>query len=430
MGEVWLAHHRSLDADVALKLITRVPQLSELETPSTAAARFRFEARVAARLSRKTRHIVRVTDHGEEEGLAYLVMELLEGHTLEAWLMRRGPMSAPGAIALVTQIARGLAVAHAEGVVHRDLKPGNIFLARDEDGGLLVKLLDFGIARTIHTHQVASSFATAQGLVFGTPGYMSPEQVGEPGKVDPGCDLWALATIAYEALSGELPIAGASTDELVANACAMRIVPIHARNAELPVALGSFFERAFAPRLEERFASGPELALAFENAALAGIGLSVTTPMSPPAPLPGHTLAMEVRPRALRTHSWSRWRRLDAAAVAIVLVLFLGVPVVARRHAPSGLLSTSASASTAASVAVIVEEPPSAPPFATLVEPALSVTTSSPTSTNGAGSTPQRHPAPKATDIEIRSRKSEPAPTTNVPSPANSHRHIDKSEVL
>ena len=82
MGEVWLAHHRTLDEDVALKLLTRAPAPEEIEDPATALARFRFEAQVAARLSRKTRHIVRVTDNGEEDGLPYLVMELLEGETL------------------------------------------------------------------------------------------------------------------------------------------------------------------------------------------------------------------------------------------------------------------------------------------------------------------------------------------------------------
>jgi len=201
MGEVWVAHHQTLGEHVALKLLTRAPAGEEIENPATAAARFLFEAQVAARLSRKTRHIVRVTDHGEEGGLPYIVMELLEGETLENRLVQGGALPLETVRKLVAQIARALAQAHAEGVLHRDLKPANVFLTSDEEAGLLVKLLDFGIARATHAHRVSSAFATARGLVFGTPGYMSPEQARASSQLDHRCDLWALATIAYEVLT-------------------------------------------------------------------------------------------------------------------------------------------------------------------------------------------------------------------------------------
>src|SRR5579863_5139958 len=172
MGEVWLAHHLSLGEDVALKLLALESAAGVIEDPITASARFRFEARVAARLSRKTRHIVRVSDHGEQgEALAYLVMELLEGRTLEKRLLLSGEMPPAEVCQLVAQIARALECAHAEHVVHRDLKPANVFLARDEEGGLLVKVLDFGIARATRTLRISAPFSTAEGLVFGTPGY-------------------------------------------------------------------------------------------------------------------------------------------------------------------------------------------------------------------------------------------------------------------
>src|SRR4029077_8994442 len=134
--------------------------------PPTAAVRFRFEAQVAARLSRKTRHIVRVTDHGEEDGLAYLIMELLDGQTLDARLLRGGCLVPREAANLITQIGRGLDEAHRAGVVHRDLKPSNVFLAHGEDVEDLVKVLDFGIARAIHSFRVGPSFATGDGLIF------------------------------------------------------------------------------------------------------------------------------------------------------------------------------------------------------------------------------------------------------------------------
>ena len=200
MGEVWIAHHKTLGEDVAIKLLAPAHAAGEMESYPTASARFRFEAQVAARLSRHTRHIVRVTDHGEEEGHApaHLVMELLAGHTLERRLAMYGDMPPDEVSRLVAQIARALECAHAESVVHRDLKPANIFLARDEDGAVLLKLLDFGIARATRTRRMSSPFSTGEGIVFGTPGYMSPEQACG-SKLDGHVDLWALATVAYEA---------------------------------------------------------------------------------------------------------------------------------------------------------------------------------------------------------------------------------------
>src|SRR5579864_200505 len=107
MGEVWVAHHRTLGEHVALKLLTNTLEGEVIEEEATATARFRFEAQIAARLSRKTRHIVRVTDHGDEDGLAYLVMELLEGQTLERRLMVRD-MTIADVRNIVTQVARAL----------------------------------------------------------------------------------------------------------------------------------------------------------------------------------------------------------------------------------------------------------------------------------------------------------------------------------
>jgi hypothetical protein len=266
MGEVWVAHHRTLDEDVALKLLARSPPFGDVEDVASAAARFRLEAHVAARLSRRTRHIVRVTDHGEEGALAYLVMELLEGHTLDDRLMRRGSMPPARVADLVAQIARGLEHAHEEHVVHRDLKPANVFLTRDEDGALLVKILDFGIARLMRTSRMTSAFSTASNVVLGTPGYMSLEQSFGLAAPDASFDLWALATIAYEALTAELPVPGLDLRELLVNLRDRHFVPIHERDPGLPGALAGFFERAFAERVCDRYASASELAHAFECA--------------------------------------------------------------------------------------------------------------------------------------------------------------------
>jgi hypothetical protein len=127
-------------------------------------------------------------------------------------------------------------------------------------------LLDFGIARAPMAPGAAPSFATAPGVLFGTPGYMSPEQAGVSPRVDRYCDLWALSTVAYELLTGELPVAGATPVELLINLREGRIVPIEDRMPELPRSVGAFFQKAFAARPEDRYASAGELALAFERA--------------------------------------------------------------------------------------------------------------------------------------------------------------------
>jgi serine/threonine protein kinase len=359
MGEVWLAHHLSLGEDVALKLLALESAAGVIEDPITASARFRFEARVAARLSRKTRHIVRVSDHGEQgEALAYLVMELLEGRTLEKRLLLSGEMPPAEVCQLVAQIARALECAHAEHVVHRDLKPANVFLARDEEGGLLVKVLDFGIARATRTLRISAPFSTAEGLVFGTPGYMSPEQAFGPA-IDARADLWALATLAYEALTGALPLSGTSVQELQRSLLLRHFVPIHDRNPRLPANLARFFERAFASRVEDRFASASELASAFERAlVVAGGTPEWTAPLAPVAVRRGDTLpmALDLSPRSTRPSSLRR-------AAWLLVVPAVSVPALCAAVAGRTLRAPTfvpASASAAASTTV-AEATPLAP---------------------------------------------------------------------
>jgi serine/threonine-protein kinase len=266
MGEVWAAHHRALGEDVAVKFLSPAPELGSIEAPDAGALRFRREAQIAARLSRRSPHIVRVTDYGEDDGAPYLVMELLEGRTLDRALLLRGNMAPREAARLVKQIARGLEHAHARGVVHRDLKPANVFLVQDEDGQTSVKLLDFGVARVLAP--AASVLSTARGILLGTPGYMSAEHVLSSAMADASCDLWALATIAYEMLTCELPVVGLHAEDLIASARARRVVPLGERCRELSSArsLEAFFSRAFAERVEDRFATASELAQAFEEA--------------------------------------------------------------------------------------------------------------------------------------------------------------------
>ena len=437
MGEVWAAYHRTLFDEVAIKLLRGVP-MGGVEDPSTAAVRFRFEAQVAARLSRKTRHIVRVTDHGEEAGLAYLVMELLDGQTLGARLLG-GCLSLREAGNVIRQIARGLEEAHRAGVVHRDLKPANVFLAHGEDGEDLVKVLDFGIARTIHTVRMAPTFVTGEGLVFGTPGYMSPEQAMPGSRLDERCDLWALSTIAYEALTGELPVAGAHTEELMGNLMAGHIVPILERKPELPPALSSFFEAAFARSIDGRFKSVGELVRRFESALSTNDGAGR---IARGQTLQGSTLPITFPMRGRRPGGESdhrRGRRNTPSRIAVALSfagMLFGVTAVAATWCAVGArrVGLSARPASCATVQAVAAPAPSPTPRALEAPSDEDAAIQAPNLRIGISALARVHAAPTAAASAAASAlpaelQGVPSASSPVPSPRAS-RAFDKSNVL
>jgi serine/threonine-protein kinase len=279
MGEVWAAEHRTLHEEVAIKLVMRSVGHDD---GSSSDGRFRREARIASALARKTRHIVGVTDHGEDGPMAYLVMQLLDGEPLDVRLSHTGPMKLTEAAPIIAQIARGLAVAHEDGVVHRDLKPSNVFVASDEDGAVLLKILDFGIAKLRRKIGFDGVRTTRRGFMLGTPAYMSPEQARGDSNVDHRADVWALAVIAYELLTNALPFEGETPEDLFTRLCNIEPIPIRARNEELPQVVEDFFRRAFAERIGDRFQSALALAGAFAQLErLAASGVS-ELPRSPP----------------------------------------------------------------------------------------------------------------------------------------------------
>lgn len=196
MGRVWLARNLTLDLPLAIKIVQ--PELHGRE----AMSRLLTEARVEARLLHP--NIVRVFDCQNDGDTAYAVMELLEGCTL-ADVMAQGPMPAALAVRLMLPIMSGLMAAHRAGVVHRDVKPENIFVARVGDR-LCPKLLDFGIARLGEPGLAAPNPSrlrrSGRRVVMGSPGYMSPEQAWGDPDVDERTDLWAVAVVLYEAISG------------------------------------------------------------------------------------------------------------------------------------------------------------------------------------------------------------------------------------
>ncbi|GMV14786.1 MAG: hypothetical protein AMXMBFR56_30100 [Polyangiaceae bacterium] len=192
MATVYRAKHRLSDRHVAIKIMNQ-----ELARNPVIQERFRREAKAAQKIAHP--NIIEILDQGETgDGSLYLVMELLEGETL-ADVVERGKVPMERTLPILIQISRALARAHDLEVIHRDLKPENIFLARTPDGGEVVKLLDFGIARSMQDVRL-----TGSGEVFGTPQYMAPERITST-EAGPAADLYALGVMAFEMFTGRLP---------------------------------------------------------------------------------------------------------------------------------------------------------------------------------------------------------------------------------
>ncbi len=257
MGSVWLCQHATLDAPFAVKILR--PELAHDES---ARARFEREAKAAAGL--RTRHVVKVHDHGFDGEHAYIVMEVLDGEDLRQRMVRQGRLSARATNQVVVQAARALHYAHAASIVHRDLKPANIFLALVDDEEV-VKILDFGIAKVMGVPKAGA--ATQTGSLLGSPHYMSPEQIrGHWSMVDHRTDLWALAVVAYRALTGQLPFLGDVVGDVMIKVCVDPIPPPSSIAPDLSPAIDQFFLRALARDREQRFRSGLEMAAALSQA--------------------------------------------------------------------------------------------------------------------------------------------------------------------
>ena len=258
MSVVWVGEHVTLEQPVAVKLLHLHEQLDHREER---IERFQREGRIAAALSKKSRHILPVIDLGVEGDWAYQVSELVEGGTLDD-LIFRSPLPLHEVATLVEQIARGLVVVHAEGIVHRDLKPSNIAMGKDQDGNVLARIFDFGVAKELVGRR--SRNATARGVALGTACTMSPEQA-RGLRVDGRTDVWALACVAWEALSGRPVVSGDTPDDTASRMCAFDLAPLKPRSG-LSAELGAVFRRAFAFEIADRFQDAPSFASALREA--------------------------------------------------------------------------------------------------------------------------------------------------------------------
>jgi serine/threonine-protein kinase len=362
MGEVWEAEHTRLPKQFAIKFLLALPK-PEPEL----LMRFQREAEIASRLAHPS--IVQVTDFNIlADGTAYIAMERLIGEDLRARL-RRGPLSLAEAREITRQVAAALALAHQQGIVHRDLKPENIFLCREPDGALRAKILDFGISKLQGTPQ-----GTRDDRVLGTPGYMAPEQaMGKNSAIDGRTDVFALATILYEMLTGE----GVFMGETLAELCTKVLFHEPAPLDQLLPAVPKPIARAVATALSKdpaarqpdirRFAD--ELLGLTPTRATSGFAATVASDIGPPPIDAVDVQTRSERPQPASPSTPARKKRvlsaaLGAAAVAVVIALLAWVQL---RNTPK---SEPVAASTPAEPAVVTQ-PVQPAPLATPAPPAI-----------------------------------------------------------
>ncbi len=250
MGTVWAAEEIGSLRGVALKLLAKpTPELRQ---------RFLREARLSARLSHP--NIVRLLDVSEtDEGEPFLVLELLSGESLDDMLKNKRRIEPVVAARIARDIANALEAAHQAKIVHRDLKPANVFLHHEPgaaEGSFVVKVLDFGIAKSLGS--LDETQATMTGMVVGSPGYMSPEQLAQRGELDPRTDLWSLGVLLYELLAGVRPFMG-PMQEVVRQVLIAPIPPLSSRVRDVPPELEDIVMRCLERDRDKRIATAAEL---------------------------------------------------------------------------------------------------------------------------------------------------------------------------
>jgi eukaryotic-like serine/threonine-protein kinase len=252
MGSVWRAEHLQWEAPVALKIMNR-----DITARPEAVARFEREVRLAAGL--RSPHVVQVLDHGVDPvtRTPYIAMELLEGESLARRLKRLGSLSAGETFHVFSQLVRALTRAHAAGIVHRDLKPDNVFLVKNDEESL-TKVLDFGVAKWT-APDISESGLTRPGSVVGTPYYMSPEQIQGSRDIDHRADLWALAAIACECLTGRRPFEARDFAQLAVMLLGNQGRPLPSSLGPVPPHFDAWFLRATDPDITRRFQTAREM---------------------------------------------------------------------------------------------------------------------------------------------------------------------------
>ncbi|HST63130.1 MAG TPA: serine/threonine-protein kinase, partial [Longimicrobium sp.] len=260
MGAVYRATDARLGRDVAVKVITASAG-NDPEVRERLRARFRHEAASAARLPHHP-NVVPVYDYGtdDELGLDYIVMELLRGEDLATRLQRAGPPPMAEALRILQHAARGVAVGHRAGLIHRDVKPGNVFLIQhNPEDEMQVRVLDFGIAKAMTEEDTASAGLTHDGRAPLSPGYASPEQLVGEARLTPASDVFSLGALGFQLLTGTRPFTEGDRNRMSAG-MQVPIPSLRARNPQVPEEVEAVIRRALSPDPGQRFENAGTMA--------------------------------------------------------------------------------------------------------------------------------------------------------------------------
>ena len=445
MGSVYEAQHEILGTKVAIKVLhadlARRPGLIE---------RFLQEARVAAQI--RSANVVHVTDVDRTpDGVAYIVMDLLEGEPLSSVLERDRKILIPTAIDYTKQVLEALEAAHALGVVHRDLKPENVFVTFVGNKPV-IKLIDFGIAKLRSSDPQARSLTVA-GVVMGTAEYMAPEQAYSADKVDARSDIYAVGVMLYEMISGTRPVSGDDARVIAVKIERGEVRPLVHAAPEVPRELAGLVHRAMAARAELRFSSAAEMRLALDNVSLSvekrqatslleaqvrPAQISSSTVLGAPAeaafarPAPARSAEVRTEPPGVDAPAGRAWapqnsapqnsdldarrpqrKRKSSVWMLIALPLLLGVGVVVALVVNSAKESATPPLPTATAVTTVTVTPTAPPSTAPTNEPIAPLTPLAGTTTPALRPAPPRPPASGSSSA--RPPASETPPNPQIP---------------
>jgi serine/threonine-protein kinase len=275
MGSVWVAQHLGLQSQVVVKFMAE-------EIAATEEGKNRFSKEAAATAQVRSPHVVQTLDYGlTDDNIPYLVMELLEGHDLGREIDRCGKLEPSTVVAIVIQLCRALSRVHERGIIHRDIKPNNIFLCDAGGGEIFVKLLDFGVAKTHGATGLGNT--TNTGTMLGTPYYMSPEQIMGAREIDERCDLWSVGVVVYEALTGRKPFDGETVGGLAVKIMRDPLPVPSSVESSLPQSFDGWFAKACAREAKDRFATARELSDGLASAFAMPDSLAGSQPRFAPA---------------------------------------------------------------------------------------------------------------------------------------------------